>query len=200
MLKKTYARLICLLFVVFTLGCSGSNQGIRTGVDVASFVTVSFQEPISTAGLNIVKTAYYSETTQDFVIDSTFQGGGLALLASGSGILGSSVLLAHDIYKKDSIWDINKPMLIQTIGLATGQIYVGLCISLAVQVYESYNTEENKPLHNRFKYYDPADIDSDYQYVKNFNNRANIYDLVTIVDFNNMENISNNIYVIDFVH
>tara|TARA_Y100001960_G_scaffold232093_1_gene243828 strand:- start:713 stop:1315 length:603 start_codon:yes stop_codon:yes gene_type:complete len=136
-----------ILFVVSLLsGCAGQRGDVSFLLDTGASLSVVSQSVPIVAGAEVVRTAYKSSSTTDFLVDTSFQATGTGLLVQGLPIAGSSVLAAHSAYNAYEAKDIRQfkwSTVIQIAGFATGNFVTGFCVAAVVDITQAILNDQH---------------------------------------------------------
>jgi hypothetical protein len=193
-------RVLILMFaIVIISGCAGKRGDVMFALDTSAALSpISSNIPV-VAGAEIVRSAYKSNSTTEFIIDSSFKTGGVSLMISGLPVLGSSVLAsqsAYNAYQKGDIREFQWGLVVQAVGFATGQVVTGLCISMLIDITQAILNDKRKI--REFEIKQKEDIfnrrmyNQEHNYIASlkrerteFLAKNGLYSITYIIDFSN---------------
>jgi hypothetical protein len=185
--------------IVIISGCAGKRGDVMFALDTSAALSpISSNIPV-VAGAEIVRSAYKSNSTTEFIIDSSFKTSGISLMISGLPVLGSSVLAsqsAYNAYQKGDIREFQWGLVVQAVGFATGQVVTGLCISMLIDITQAILNDKRKI--REFEIQQKEDIfnrrmyNQEHNYIASlkrerteFLAKNGLYSITYIIDFNN---------------
>lgn len=193
-------RVLILMFaIVIISGCAGKRGDVMFALDTSAALSpISSSIPVI-AGAEIVRSAYKSSSTKEFIIDSSFKTGGISLMISGLPVLGSSVLAtqsAYNAYQKDDIREFQWGLVVQAAGFATGHIITGLCIGMVIDLTQAILNDQRKmrefEIQQKKYVLNHKMYNQEHNYIASlkrerteFLAKNGLYSITYIIDFNN---------------